>query len=335
MDKKELFKKYWFVGLLAIVFLVFIGAYTYDSIKNREVFVANKQVDGKYIAYSIDGENVTADQLYEDLYNDESQGLKAGVIAEYTQYQRAVLNKAIETTEQMENSASYNAYSVMQQYSEDQINSDLRSFGFVNGSKDLAEYYILGYKQNQLMKDYYLADYDKYLKPTIDETNPRIIYQILVKVADINNPTDEEKQKLADVQEALKTKEFTQVAYEMSDDGSASSYGYLGICDTSFNPETEGQTTKYVKEFYDAAMALKDGEVSDVVTSQYGYHIIWNFSNKVEDLLDVGSFITTIENNFPSTPVKALQDKATELGFEIKDQNLTDYINMVLESEAQ
>ncbi|MDO4940229.1 MAG: peptidylprolyl isomerase [Erysipelotrichaceae bacterium] len=335
MDKKELFKKYWFVGLLAIVFLVFIGAYAYDSYQNREIFVSNKQVDGKYIAYSIDDQDITADQLYEDLYNDESQGLKAGVIAEYTQYQRAVLNKAVETTEEMENSAAYNAYYVLQSYTTEQIDSDLRSYGFINGSDDLTEYYILGYKQNQLMKDYYMADYDKYLKSTIDETNPRIIYQILVTVADINNPTDEEKQKLADVQEALKTKDFQTVAYEMSDDGSASSYGYLGICDTSFDPESEGSTTKYVKEFYDAAMSLEDGEVSDVVTSQYGYHIIWNYSNKVEDLLDVSDFISTIENNFPTTPVQALQDKASELGFEIKEQNLIDYINMVLESEAE
>ena len=61
MDKKELLKKYWFIGVIAIALLVFVGIYAADAYKNREIVVNNKQTDGKYVAYTLDGEPVFAD----------------------------------------------------------------------------------------------------------------------------------------------------------------------------------------------------------------------------------------------------------------------------------
>ncbi len=43
MDKKELLKKYWFIGVIAIALLVFVGIYAADAYKNREIVVNNKQ----------------------------------------------------------------------------------------------------------------------------------------------------------------------------------------------------------------------------------------------------------------------------------------------------
>ena len=337
MDKKDLFKKYWFVGVLTILLFVFIGAYIYNDINNREYLVPSKNVNGQDIAYSFNGEDVTADELYDDLFNDSSNGAKAGLIAAYTQYQRAVLEKAYETTQEMKDEASYNAYYVLQNYKEDQISSDLSKYGYKNGSKDLTDYYIASLKYSQLLKDFYKNNYDEYLKPVIEETNPRIIYHILVKTGDIKNPTDEEKAKLDLVLEELKSKPFTTVANEQSDDtGSAAQYGYLGICDTSYDPTSEDQSTsKYVKEFYDAAMALKDDEVSDVIETQYGYHIIWCTSTQVDDLLDVQAFQSKLEEKYPLVSAKALDIKAKECGFVIKNEDLKNYVESALESEAQ
>ena len=58
--------------------------------------------------------------------------------------------------------------------------------------------------------------------------------------------------------------DFADLAKKFSQDGSASSGGDLGLI-------SKGQT---VKEFEDAAFALQDGQVSGVVKTQFGYHII-------------------------------------------------------------
>jgi peptidyl-prolyl cis-trans isomerase D len=90
---------------------------------------------------------------------------------------------------------------------------------------------------------------------------------ILVKVPE--TATDEEKaeakRKIESALARVKAGEdFSAVAKEVSDDGSASEGGDLGCF---------GQG-RMVKPFEDAAFSLKAGEVSNVVQTQFGYHII-------------------------------------------------------------
>ncbi|MEH7381574.1 peptidylprolyl isomerase [Bacillus sp. JJ1533] len=95
------------------------------------------------------------------------------------------------------------------------------------------------------------------------------------------NPTEEvteeqkaeAKKKIEEAKAKLDSGEkFEDVAKEFSDDGSAQNGGDLGWF----------QKGRMVPEFEEAAFALKEGETSEIIESQYGYHII-KVTGTVED----------------------------------------------------
>ena len=334
MDKKELFKKYWFIGVVAIALLIFVGIYAADAYKNREIVVNNKQTDGKYVAYSLDGEDVYADDLYASLY--ESSGLSQAVVA----FERAIFNEGYETTDEMKTNASNSAASILSRYSEDYVLESLKAMGYTNGIDDLNQYYIDAQKQEKLIKDYVSANTDTYLKDSIG-TNGRLIYHILVMcdttpVTDENdnvigyeaNPTDEQKEKLAQIQEALadENNTFEYVAYMYSDDSSKSNGGYIGV----INEENKGN---YDMVFANTSLQLNEGEVSEPIVSQFGYHIIKNVATTNEAFLNDYYFLSSLESTYPNMAIKAIMEKGKELGFEIKNDDLKAQIEAQLEEE--
>ena len=335
MDKKELLKKYWFICLIAVALLVFIGIYAADSYKNREITVSNRQIDGKYVVYTVDGEPVYADDFYENLY--AAAGQTQAVVA----YERAVFEAGIETTEEMKNNAAAYAATILQSYSQDYVLSSLKTMGYTNGLDDLTQYYIDAQKQDQLIRDYVTANTDAYVTPTLG-TNGRIIYHILIQcetepVYDEEgnileytaNPTMEQSAALNNVLEYLKDENntFEYAAYQFSaDTGSKENGGYIGAIN-------EENAANYDEMFAKAAMALNDDEVSNVVVSQFGYHIIKNAGSTVEKALNDYYFLSSLENSYPDLALKAILKKGSELGFEIKDEKLLNSISSQLESE--
>lgn len=122
------------------------------------------------------------------------------------------------------------------------------------------------------MKKYYEENKDDFYTDTVTASH------ILIKtIDDDGNEISEAKKKEAKktAEEALaKVKageDFATVAKEYSEDSSASSGGELG---------TFGRG-KMVTEFENAAFDMKAGEISDIVETEYGYHII-----KVTDRVD-------------------------------------------------
>ena len=97
----------------------------------------------------------------------------------------------------------------------------------------------------------------------------------IMAIADHNwvKAIDEAKKKAEEVLKKAKSgEEFSELAKEYSDDpGSAANGGDLGYF-------TKGQM---VQPFEEAAFSLKSGEISGLVESEYGYHII-----KVYDKID-------------------------------------------------
>lgn len=337
MDTKELLKKYWFVGLIAIVLIAFIGFYSYEAYKNRDVVVKNKQVDGKYVAYTVDGEPVYADDLYNSLYT--SSGLSQAVVA----YERAIFDAGYETTNEMRETASNSASSILSYYSQDYLDNAMKQMGYVNGVDDLVDYYIDSQKQEMLIKEYALAHQDEYFKD-LKENNSRLIYHILVKtevkpILDENeniigyeaDATDEQKEKLNTILEELAKEDasFEYVAYQYSEDtGSATNGGYIGLI-------SEANKDRYDQFFAETALSLKDGETSEPIVSQFGYHIIKNVGSDIDTLLNDFYYINDLANSDPTLTIKAIVDKANQLGFEIKDENLKAQIDAQLESAGQ
>jgi len=113
------------------------------------------------------------------------------------------------------------------------------------------------------MKLYYKEHKDEFGTPEMVRAR-----HIFFKVT--KSMTDEEKEKLKEKAEAVLKRvrageDFAKLAEEFSDDGgSKTKGGDLGLFPKG----------KMVPQFEKAAFALNAGEVSDVIESPYGYHII-------------------------------------------------------------
>ena len=111
-------------------------------------------------------------------------------------------------------------------------------------------------------KDFYDKNPDKFKRPETVRAS-----HILLRV-DPNADDATKKQTRAKIDEVLKQAksgtDFAALAKQNSQDGSAAQGGDLG-----FFPKE-----KMVPAFADVAFALKTGDISDVVTTQFGLHII-------------------------------------------------------------
>ena len=138
------------------------------------------------------------------------------------------------------------------------------------------------------IKKYYDEHKKDYYKDEVKASH------ILISTVDKNgNPLSDAKKKEAKkkAEEVLKKAksgvEFSELAKEYSDDpGSAANGGDLGYF-------TKGQM---VKPFEDAAFSLKPGEISGLVESDYGYHII-----KVYDRIDEQQPLDKVKDEIKKT----------------------------------
>lgn len=124
-----------------------------------------------------------------------------------------------------------------------------------------------------------------YVNQNLDTLNDaRRSSHILIKVdSDADDATKEEaRQKLEDLRVQIASGEisFADAAKENSEDTSASDGGDVGW----------DKMTTFVTEYQDALSALQPGEMSDVVETSYGYHII-----QCTDLFHVDGQVTSID----------------------------------------
>ena len=119
------------------------------------------------------------------------------------------------------------------------------------------------------IKNYYEQHINEYEIPEKVEAR-----HILIKVgeqADEETVSEAEKKAMEIYQKAFKGDDFEKLAKEFSEGPSASKGGYLGVFEKQM----------MVKPFADAAFAMKSGEISKPVRTQFGFHVI-KLMNKFE-----------------------------------------------------
>jgi len=140
------------------------------------------------------------------------------------------------------------------------------------------------------VKEYYNNNKNEFITP--EQVRAR---HILV------NSSSEAEKILKELKEGA---DFIELAKEKSICPSASEGGDLGYF-------SKGQM---IKEFEDAAFALEVGELSPVVETQFGYHIIKLLDKKPETLINLED---------------AMQDIEEKLKLEKQDTAFIDYLNML------
>ena len=336
MDIKELLKKYWFIGIVGLVMIAFIIAYSINKPIDETYKVESLKKEGKSVVYTLNGDDYYfADDLYNDLYKVYGSNNAAN------SFFRAVINKAVPDSDDLSTYAYNWSQYIMQNNTEEDIDSAMKQSGY-NGIDELIKYCLDYLKQDQFTNDFLSNNYDTCINPVITKQNPRKVWHILVKVENITtgtdedgnityilNTTEEEENKINEILEALKTKSFEDVAKEFSDDSSGENGGYLGLV-------YEDNKGNYVTPFANATMDLYYGEVSEPVTTEYGWHLIKVEKPTDEELLNDTNFHSIIENENSVNILQAIMNKADELGFVIYDENLKKYIeDQLKESEAE
>ena len=129
---------------------------------------------------------------------------------------------------------------------------------------------------------------------------------ILIKVGE--KATPEEKQKAKEKIDSLRARalsgeDFAKLAKENSEDGSASNGGDLGFFG-------KGQM---VKPFEDAAFSLEKDQISAVIETQFGYHVIKVSDKKPAHTLAYGEVSGDIEKFLMNKHKRSEVDKVTEV----------------------
>ena len=241
------------------------------------------------ISLTKDNYQITVNELYQTLKEKYATNY---LIQQMDSY---ILDKQYKNDEEVNNYVEnqLKIYQMMYGNDQQQLLTALQNAGY----KDLDEFketIITNYKRTKASKDYVKEsitenDIDKYYENNI--YGEVTISHILVKL-DVNDTmTDDEKkeaekkanEKITEIYEKLDSgKDFAETAKEYSEDtATKNDGGKIG----SF---TKGEmTTKFNKEFEDAAMNLEVGKYTKkTITSSYGYHIIYKNDQKEKPKLE-------------------------------------------------
>lgn len=289
-----------------------------------------KMENGKDAVVTLKGDDISID----DLYGQMKERFALSVLLDMID--KEILNKKYKDTSALKREIKEQVNLYLTQFNNDEnalLQQTYQAWG-VDTMDELTDYLTLQKKKQNAIEDYAKS------KVTDDEINKYYeekifgdlsVKHILLSANVSENATDAEKQdaekkaleKAKEVITKLKNGEkFEDLAKEYSDDES--------------NKDKGGQLPDFVhgdmvKEFEEAALALKDGEYTTTpVKTQYGYHIILRVSQKKkpslktvkDDILD--ELADEKLTNEPVLNVTALEALRKEYKVNIQDDQLKD-----------
>ena len=176
------------------------------------------------------------------------------------------------------------------------------------------------------IKSYYEANKDSEFKEK-EQVKAR---HILIKVP--SGASEEEKKKLKEkaekiLKEAKSGADFAELAKKHSEDeGTKDKGGDLGYFGRG----------RMVPEFEKAAFSLKPGEISDIVETQYGFHIIKVEDKKPERIKSLDEVKDQIERKLKKDAAALLaRELAGELVYDIELQGMEETVKLIPERAAE
>ena len=304
-------KKNWFVAVIAVIFLCFTGYYVYETNKDN---LPGKKVGGKDVVFTVGDEVVTADDLYDKLYEQYGQQQL------YMNFQRAVVDAYVsdaEVRDAVDYYVSYYKYYYSQYYGVSDLDEYYQSYGY----QGLEDYLRCQIKASKMFSDYVTEHAEEFAdEKFVEEHNPRMISYCLVKFADKDNVTEDDQNRLAAAQAAWSSDEynadnFAEFCKKYSEDStSAPNGGVLGYVDVD---------SSLVPEFLEAALELKAGECSDWVygesydssTGSYygGWWVIKCDSTDIKDYKADDGFTSAVLSGNDDLALQILWERAQQL----------------------
>lgn len=299
-------KRQWFVVLVAVLLCAIIVFFVYDQNKDN---LPSKSVGGKDVVFTVADTDVTTDEFYSELYK------QYGISAVYMFLEKAIVDEAIETTEVITTKAEVDATSVTESFKsyygteyESYLIEALKGLGY-SKVEDLNTYFVYVYKRQALMNDYLNTNMDTLYPAFSEVATPRVVSHVLVTMADPAAPTADETARFEAAKAAFASgMSFEEMVTNYSDDTSNNTNkGLLGYLDVN---------TSYVAEFLSTALALNEGEVSDWVKTEYGYHLIRVDSTQLETLKEYQEFYDALLASDTTLEPTIVWAKAQELNID-------------------
>ena len=237
--------------------------------------------DGKDVIASLGDSKILADEMYESLSSTTSgkSVLFSYVLDELIKANFPVTDDMKENASEIVSNIEANYKNQYGDEADTQLESALASAGYENMDA-YEESLVYSLQYSEFLKKYVKENYDEVFEDYYKVESPRYISLIKIAVSDMDNPTNEEKEKLEEVKSLLKTdKAFGDIAAEYSDDSTSSAKGNLGIVDSTLKL---GDT--YGDDVEKSALSLKEGKVSDAIKGEDGYYFLYCSSANKDDI---------------------------------------------------
>ncbi len=331
----DFLRKYWFVSLLAVLFLGVLIYFIMDTTKDN---VKTVKVDGQDVVASTTLGDVSSTALYDE--NSQNSG---GLL--YSLYRNQVVDQSVSSTSEMEKEAKTIAKNLKNNLKANPNSADsiqtiqqLANLGFY-GDSAIEDYARIVGKMRVLDQEFVQENISK-LATYVPE-GARLISVLTIQVEDTENLSEEETKLKEEIQKALDDKTpFAEIVAQYSTDASTKDQdGFYGYIDST--------TTTLEQEVVDAAVALDNGEVSDwisVLSTTGGYTLYRVKVMEVDpakilendDSTVVEALTDAIINNANGLEVLAVKQAAQKLditfGNEELKQDVEEYIQAQIES---